>query len=218
MATIDESLAKLTQVSDNIIAALDEKGVAVTSLTAAAEGIRSIEVGGAVETVNGIAPYSLGNVVVDVGVKSVNGVEPDDDGNVEVQAGVTSVNGKTGAVTLNAASVSALSSSGGTVTGNLTVTGTTYSGTYKATSDARLKEELIEVSFNLDPLNTYHYKLKTDGNYHVGLLAQEVKNVLPTAVSINDKGYMSVDYNEVVAALVAEVKELKARVTMLEER
>lgn len=108
--------------------------------------------------------------------------------------------------------------SGGTVSGNLTVTGTTNSGTFIATSDVRLKSDIEKIAMDLSSLSVYRYRLNSDGKVHVGLIAQEVEKVIPEAVSEGEDGWKSLDYNAVVAALVGEVNSLKARISELEKR
>lgn len=108
--------------------------------------------------------------------------------------------------------------SGGTVSGNLTVTGTTSSDTFKATSDVRLKSDIEKFTMDLSSLSVYRYRLNSDGCLHVGLIAQEVEKVIPEAVSEGESGWKSLDYNAVVAALVGEVNSLKARISELEKR
>lgn len=107
--------------------------------------------------------------------------------------------------------------SGGTVSGNLTVTGTLKGATVQATSDKRLKTEIQSVFFNLSGITSYRYRLKSDGAYHVGLIAQEVEKVIPEAVSEDENGMKALDYNAVVAALVDEVNRLKVRLSVLEK-
>lgn len=94
-----------------------------------------------------------------------------------------------------------------------------YCNEFYSTSDERLKDNLENVHYDLSSLGTYKYNFKPDnGKVHVGLLAQEVQKVIPEAVSENKDGYLTVDYNSVVAALVSEVNELKKRVQELENQ
>ena len=51
-----------------------------------------------------------------------------------------------------------------------------------------------------------------------GVIAQEVQAVFPDAVTEDESGYLMVDYNGLVAALIEAVKELAARVEELESR
>lgn len=87
---------------------------------------------------------------------------------------------------------------------------------FQATSDARKKTGLTPVHPDLSGLTAYRYTLKDDGKTHVGLVAQEVEKVIPEAVSEDKEGFLALDYNAVVAALVDEVNQLKARVAELE--
>ena len=93
-----------------------------------------------------------------------------------------------------------------------------YAAGHKATSDSRLKEEKKRVSYDISSISTYHYRLKTDNEYHIGLLAQEVEKIIPEAVSENKDGYKSLDYNAVVAVLVGQVNALTKRIEELEKR
>lgn len=50
----------------------------------------------------------------------------------------------------------------------------------------------------------------------VGLLAQQVEQVIPEAVTTRDDQYKAVDYKRVIPLLVESIKELTARVEQLE--
>lgn len=89
--------------------------------------------------------------------------------------------------------------------------------TFQATSDVRMKDGIKPVRPQLDGVNCYSYVLKSDGKKHVGLLAQEVQKVIPDAVVADEKGYLSLDYNAVVAALVEEVHALRSEIQALKE-
>lgn len=106
----------------------------------------------------------------------------------------------------------------GNYDGTLTWSGTFKATTLQSTSDIRKKSEIKEVAPDLSSIKTYEYVLKDDGKRHVGLIAQEVEKVIPEAVSEDDDGFKSLDYNSVVAALVGEVNALKKRVAELEEK
>jgi hypothetical protein len=51
----------------------------------------------------------------------------------------------------------------------------------------------------------------------VGVIAQDLLEVLPEAVSTDSKGMYSVSYNGVTALLVQAVNELKDKVVVLED-
>lgn len=101
--------------------------------------------------------------------------------------------------------------------GSYTISGSINAASFRATSDRRQKEDLQEVTPDLSSLKAYRYILKSDGQEHVGLIAQDVEAIIPEAVSEDDKGVKSLDYNAVVAALVSEINALKKRVSTLEK-
>ena len=67
--------------------------------------------------------------------------------------------------------------------------------------------------------NTYDWNEKSGkSGDDVGVIAQEVLEVLPQAVTTRDNGYPAVDYQRIVPLLVEAVKELSARVQDLEQK
>jgi Ca2+-binding EF-hand superfamily protein len=52
----------------------------------------------------------------------------------------------------------------------------------------------------------------------IGLIAQEVEEVIPELVNTTDNGYKSVDYAKLVSVLVEAVKEQQKQIEALEER
>ena len=107
------------------------------------------------------------------------------------------------------------------VGGGLSVTGDI---TAFYTSDQRLKDNVTPIE---DPLtkvlsisgNTYDWNENSGKEGHdVGVIAQEVLEVLPEAVTTRDNGYLAVDYQKIVPLLVEAVKELSAKVKDLENK
>jgi Chaperone of endosialidase len=77
---------------------------------------------------------------------------------------------------------------------------------FQSVSDARLKSSIeriepAEARAMLDRLSAYRYTI--GGRESIGLLAQEVATVAPEAVGMSDEKYLSLDYNAIVALLVA---------------
>ena len=88
-------------------------------------------------------------------------------------------------------------------------------------SDKRLKTSIKRIEKpveKLSQLNGYTYQFKDKNVSTAGLLAQEVKEVLPTAVVEQDDGMLSLDYNAVIALLVETVNEQSKRIERLEEQ
>ena len=106
--------------------------------------------------------------------------------------------------------------------GSLTWGGTFSATTLKATSDKRKKTHITKTRADLSSLSAYRYKFKepseVDKGFHVGLIAQEVEKILPEAVSKDEKGFLTLDYNAVVAVLVDEVNQLKSEIKQLQAK
>ena len=112
-----------------------------------------------------------------------------------------------------------------TDTGTLSTTGdiTSTAGdiiAYSA-SDQRLKDNITPIPNALTKVlsisgNTFDWNEKSDkeGN-DVGVIAQEILEVLPEAVTTRDTGYLAVRYEKLVPLLIEAIKELKAEVEEL---
>ena len=125
-----------------------------------------------------------------------------------------------------------LSVNGNTTLGNEDSDVTTVNGELRVTqdiiafytSDQRLKDNITPIE---DPLakvlsisgNTYVWNEKSgkEGN-DVGVIAQEILEVLPEAVKERDNGYLAVDYHRIVPLLVEAIKELSHKVEVLEQK
>lgn len=65
-------------------------------------------------------------------------------------------------------------------------------------SDARLKTDIRRVGTLDNGLGVYSYRMKDGGPYQIGVMAQEVAEVMPDAVAIDGNGWMKVDYRLIV--------------------
>jgi len=104
-----------------------------------------------------------------------------------------------------------------------------YTGSIGACSDIRYKRNIHILGNALNRVNqlrgvSFEWKqdeypdLKFSDNEQIGLVAQEVKDVVPQLVSETDDGYYNVDYSKLTALLVEAVKELKAENEKLRSR
>jgi hypothetical protein len=95
-------------------------------------------------------------------------------------------------------------------------------GTFNATSDISLKENICTFENAMDVvagLRGVRFTWKKNGIKTVGLIAQEVEKVLPELIGTNaDTGLKSVSYANMVAVLIEAVKELKAEIEELKKR
>lgn len=105
-----------------------------------------------------------------------------------------------------------------------------YSGStyYKITpygpssgSDRRIKRNIAEIGADiakrLRPVS-FNYVGDDTQKVHYGFIAQEVEPVLPSTVSEGKDGYLSLNYQELIAPLYALVQEQERRITQLEAR
>ncbi len=91
-------------------------------------------------------------------------------------------------------------------------------------SDERLKD-------NIQPISEPLYKLSKVGGYtfdwndkqdtykgnDVGVVAQEIEEVLPQLVTTRDTGYKAVKYEKIVPLLIESIKELQKKVEDIEK-
>jgi len=92
-------------------------------------------------------------------------------------------------------------------------------------SDERLKENIEQVTdavSKVQQLNGYTFNYKKDGREGAGVIAQEVQEVLPSAVKehavLNGDGeYLIVEYDQLTALLIESIKELKAEIDDLKK-
>jgi len=142
-------------------------------------------------------------------------------GNIRI--GVTNdntIDTSSGNLVLDSASGTVAINANSAIDGELTVTGDI---TAFYASDQRLKDNIAPIE---DPLakvlsisgNTYTWNAESgkEGN-DVGVIAQEILEVLPEAVTTRDNGYLAVDYHKMVPLLIEAVKELSAKVDALEK-
>lgn len=90
-------------------------------------------------------------------------------------------------------------------------------------SDKRLKNVGDKFSAGLNEikrLNIYNYTYKSDDTKtpHVGVIAQDLKRVFPTAVSKDENGYYQIRWDEMFYAAINAVKTLNTKVECLANR
>ena len=97
----------------------------------------------------------------------------------------------------------------------------TATGDITAFSDARVKENVETISNALDSVNQMRgvtYNKIGEEKQSVGVIAQELQEVMPQLVAENADGMLSVAYGNITAVLIEAVKELTAKVESLEEQ
>jgi hypothetical protein len=111
-------------------------------------------------------------------------------------------------------SVGAISVYGGAlVTGNVTAAGFFHS------SDANLKENVQTIGgvALISKLRGVSFDWKKDGSHSMGVIAQEVEAVLPSAVRTGANGTKYVEYDQLIAPLIEAIKEQQAQIDELKK-
>lgn len=112
------------------------------------------------------------------------------------------------------------------VTGGVGVSGAIYAGSdvvAHASSDIRLKEDISKIDDSLEKLskiNGYEYFWNKTAQEmfpertmrDVGVIAQEVQQVLPSAVVERADGYLAVNYDKIIPLLIESIKTLKEEI------
>jgi hypothetical protein len=104
-----------------------------------------------------------------------------------------------------------------------------YSGTIGACSDRRFKKNITPLTGSLDkvmslrPVN-YEWRREEfpdrgfgEGN-KIGLIAQEVEDIVPEVVKKQGDGYYSVDYGRLTPILIGAVQEQQATIKELKSQ
>ena len=90
---------------------------------------------------------------------------------------------------------------------------------FNALSDANLKRNVSTLENALDlvgALRGVRFDWAHNNKPSVGLIAQEVQQIIPSLVHQTEANLLSVSYQNIVAVLIEAVKELTAKVTALE--
>ena len=142
-------------------------------------------------------------------VRSMGLISASRDGNV---SGIFNRNSTTGSLVLFRQA--------GTQVGSIYVSGSATA--YNTNSDYRLKEDLKD--FNglemISNIPVYDYKWKVDESRSYGVMAHELQEILPNAVSgeKDAEEMQGVDYSKIVPLLIKSIQELKAEVELLKRK
>ena len=107
-----------------------------------------------------------------------------------------------------------------TVGGNLSVTGSiTADGNITAYSDKRLKSDIKRIENALEKLTSIGgYTYMMNGMTNTGLIAQEVLEILPEAVSGSEDTKYALAYGNLMGIVVEAIKELKEDVEKIKNK
>jgi len=92
-------------------------------------------------------------------------------------------------------------------------------------SDERLKDNIQPISEPLYKLSkvggyTFDWNDKQDAyqGHDVGVIAQEIEEILPEVVTTRGTGYKAVKYEKIVPLLIESIKELQKKVEDIEKK
>ena len=91
-------------------------------------------------------------------------------------------------------------------------------------SDERLKDNITPIPDALDKVlsisgNTFDWNEKSEHEgTDVGVIAQEILEVLPEAVTTRNNGYLAVRYEKIIPLLIEAIKEQQETITNLQNR
>jgi len=107
----------------------------------------------------------------------------------------------------------------GTFTGDVTA---------NTSSDIRLKENIVKIPNALDKVlkisgNSFKWKdgfdtIHSKTGMDIGVIAQEIENILPDIVITRHNGYKGVQYEKLIALLIEAIKELKNEIDELKNK
>lgn len=102
---------------------------------------------------------------------------------------------------------------------NLSVAGSVTSSGYQVSSDVRLKTNIKDSSYGLDTvLALRSVKYVKNDKEEIGLIAQEVEQIMPEFVGEQEDGMKTVNYAQMVSVLIKAVQELTAEVEQLKAK
>ncbi len=118
----------------------------------------------------------------------------------------------TGATTLNMIGATVVNSGTGIAT--ITISG--------VSSDRRLKDDIKPIENPIEKIkkisgNTFTWNDKQDEytGYDIGVIAQEIEEILPQVVTTRDNGYKVVKYEKIVPLLIEAIKEQQLQIDEL---
>jgi hypothetical protein len=100
-------------------------------------------------------------------------------------------------------------------------TGLLTSTDYNSSSDKRLKKNIKTIDNALTTVTSLRgvtFEWKEGGSKSIGLIAQEVKEIVPDIVSSDDTGYLGIKYTNIIGLLVEAIKEQQVQINTLKKQ
>ena len=96
-----------------------------------------------------------------------------------------------------------------------------------SSSDVRLKDNINPIESSLEKVSkingvSFNWNDKQSayevGKKDIGVIAQEIEEVLPELVTTRDNGYKAVRYEKIVALLIEAIKEQQTQINSLTDK
>jgi len=114
-----------------------------------------------------------------------------------------------------------LTSAGTSNNGSLVADGDVTAFRQNTNSDSRLKKNISTIDNGLEKVNAMRgvsYELLRDSTRNVGVIAQEMEDIVPEVVTTGEDGMKAVNYGALVGVLIEAVKELTQEVETLKAK
>lgn len=134
---------------------------------------------------------------------------------------VLTYNSSTGNVEFAASSGGGLDSDGNglvTIDADLTVTGTVSGDVFVTTSDERLKSNIETIVGALEKVKLLRgVSYNMNGESQIGVIAQEIQEIIPEVVLADQNGQLSVAYGNIIGLLIEAIKEQQVQIENLQK-
>lgn len=107
------------------------------------------------------------------------------------------------------------------VDGDTNIIGTLTANNVSATSDARMKKDVEQVGDALATIlkiRGVNFKWNKDDKPSIGVIAQEVEKYFPDLVFKDEKGFLSVNYNGLIAVMIEALREQNEQVLQMQKQ
>lgn len=109
----------------------------------------------------------------------------------------------------------------GNITGNLTVSGTVSAADLNSTSDRNLKDNIESIENGMDILKSIRgvsFNWKGNGNRAYGVIAQEIEEVIPEAVTTTEAGDKYMNYLQLIPFLINAIQSQQEEINLLKSK
>jgi len=107
--------------------------------------------------------------------------------------------------------------------GSITSTASSSQVAYNTSSDERLKENIVDAGSQLDiikQVQVREFDWKKNGNHQVGMIAQELNNIIPEVVTVGGESEFenpwSIDYGKLTPHLIKAIQEQQTLIEQLQ--